>query len=148
VLDVDHFKQVNDTFGHSVGDQTLCGVARAIRASMRREDAAARYGGEEFILVWPETGAEGATIAANRLRARVAEQPFEGPERCPFKLSVSVGIAEYRDPTESVDELISRADEALYAAKASGRNRVCVSQLVWRSKSPAEKQASGHLDPV
>jgi diguanylate cyclase (GGDEF)-like protein/PAS domain S-box-containing protein len=147
VLDVDHFKQVNDTFGHSVGDQTLCGVARAIRACMRREDAAARYGGEEFILVWPETGATGARVAANRLRAMVAEQRFEGTAHCPFSLSVSVGIAEYERSSESLDELISRADEALYAAKASGRNCVCVSQLVQRSESPSDKQAAGYLDP-
>jgi diguanylate cyclase (GGDEF)-like protein len=121
-LDLDHFKRVNDTWGHAVGDRLLSAVGEALRAGVRPYDVAARVGGEEFLLVLPATHRERAADVAERLRARVAQLAVEGfPER----VTSSAGVAEHARG-ETTDALLARADAALYEAKRLGRNRVVV----------------------
>ncbi|HEX7079979.1 MAG TPA: DUF484 family protein [Gammaproteobacteria bacterium] len=130
MIDVDHFKRVNDGFGHLVGDDILRGVADRIARQVRGSDVAARYGGEEFVILLPGTDAHAAAALAERIRAAVAEQPFEiGGGREPIPVTVSVGVAEHAAAPAGGDAgeaLLARADAALYAAKSGGRNMVVV----------------------
>lgn len=121
MFDIDHFKAVNDTYGHLLGDDILKELAEVAASRLRREDVLARWGGEEFIVLLPDTGSEGAHRVAEGLRQAVAEADFPGPGR----LAVSVGVAEMR-PGEELKDLTRRVDEALYVAKAAGRDRVRV----------------------
>jgi len=125
ILDVDHFKQYNDTHGHLCGDCALVKLARTIDENVRPNDFVARYGGEEFAAILPNTESEEAEKLANHLRIAVsqAEVVFSEEKVLP-SITVSVGLAESR-PGESATELIARADAALYRAKRSGRNRAC-----------------------
>ena len=125
MLDIDHFKAINDTYGHLAGDKALRGLAALIRAEVRPTDIVARYGGEEFVLVLPETDGPGALTLAERLRARVAGHVISVTADQTTSLTVSIGLASYPDKTDSVQKLVSAADRALYAAKSAGRNRVC-----------------------
>ncbi|HVC61390.1 MAG TPA: PleD family two-component system response regulator [Acetobacteraceae bacterium] len=124
MIDVDHFKMVNDDYGHAVGDRALFAIAETLRGNTRVFDSLARYGGEEFVVVMPSTGCDDASIAAERLRAAVEALGFEpGPgQRC--HLTISVGIACTPDAAMSPEALLRAADLALYDAKRSGRNRV------------------------
>jgi two-component system, cell cycle response regulator len=124
MLDIDHFKSVNDTYGHLAGDEALRVLADLIRREVRPVDLVARYGGEEFVMVLPETTAPGAMVVAERLRQRVAAHAIPLPAGHTLSLTVSVGVATYPDDTDSLQHLISVADQALYAAKAAGRNQV------------------------
>jgi two-component system cell cycle response regulator len=125
MVDLDHFKAVNDSFGHLAGDEALRGVARVLQREARSVDVVARYGGEEFVVILPETGEDGAVKVAERIRARVAEQASEGLVPMPA-VTVSVGVATVLSTQiQAPEELIALADEALYRAKAQGRNRVC-----------------------
>ena len=130
VVDLDHFKAVNDTYGHLIGDEVLRAVARTLQREARTVDIVARYGGEEFVVVLPETGEEGAVAVAERIRQKVAEYPAQiGEQRDRLKVTVSIGVATATATSTRVnapDDLIAGADEALYRAKAQGRNRVCV----------------------
>ena len=127
MIDIDFFKKVNDTHGHSCGDAVLKQVARVIQGSVRGNDLAARYGGEEFCVLLPEVDAERARQAAERVRASVASTPtlYEGKS---LSVTVSLGVAQY-DPSRDISgkSLIDRADRALYTSKQEGRNRVTVS---------------------
>ncbi|WP_353220837.1 GGDEF domain-containing protein [Salinisphaera sp. S4-8] len=128
-IDIDHFKQVNDTYGHIVGDAALCHVVDAIEPHVRKSDLIARYGGEEFVVLLPETSHRAALVAAERMRCAVADKPFEGLPEAPhtLALTVSIGVASYRPgarQTPDIDVLIQNADEALYEAKQAGRDRV------------------------
>lgn len=125
MLDIDFFKRINDTFGHDVGDNVLKMVANILMRHVRNHDVAARFGGEEFIILLPETPLNGAVAVAERIRAAVESCNFE-PFGCTFRVTVSSGIADYPNCGTETEELIKRADEALYQAKTSGRNRVCV----------------------
>ena len=133
LLDIDHFKRVNDTHGHSVGDRVLREVAMLLRANLRSGDLVARIGGEEFLVVLPEATCEQARLVAERLRSLVAGSPVtatKGGTDIPMRITLSAGVAEDRcfgDGPGTVDRLLEQADRALYAAKASGRNRVTVS---------------------
>jgi len=118
MLDVDHFKQVNDRHGHQAGDEVLRQVANTIAASLRSIDSLGRYGGEEFVLVLPQTPRAGAREKAERVRGAI---DLSCP--CGEPLTVSIGVADYQ-PGDSVDTLLARADAALYEAKARGRNQV------------------------
>ncbi len=122
LADIDHFKAVNDTYGHPVGDFVLRGVARILQREARATDVAARYGGEEFALVMPETDLDGALRTAERIRARVAEEIF----RCdagPLQVTLSVGVASFPSGARKKAELIELADAGLYHAKRHGRNQ-------------------------
>lgn len=122
MLDVDHFKKINDSYGHSVGDDVLCAVVQRIKDSIRATDSVYRYGGEEFLVLLPMLDNSGAIISAERLRKIVEDTPVEVDGHS-IALTISVGIASYRHG-ESPDQLLARADELLYAAKKAGRNRV------------------------
>jgi len=124
MLDVDHFKAINDTYGHAAGDEVLREFALRIRRSIRGLDLACRYGGEEFLVVMPETDLSAAALAAERLRRRIASDPFpiqRGKQAMEVTISVGIAaLAEGEDPAS----VLKRADEALYRAKRDGRNRV------------------------
>ncbi len=124
MIDIDHFKAVNDTYGHSVGDEVLCAIAKRILAGLRQSDIAGRYGGEEFALVLPETDLPSAAeIVAERLRDTIASRPIETAEG-PLHITISVGVAGVDVLHENLLDALSRADSGLYAAKHAGRNRV------------------------
>ena len=122
LTDIDHFKKINDTYGHPTGDEVLRRVAALLKASARKIDIAARYGGEEFALVLEATDRDGALQLAERIRQEVGQQMFES-SKGPFKATLSLGIAVYPDDGRAKAELIKNADTALYAAKHGGRNR-------------------------
>lgn len=122
LIDLDHFKGVNDRHGHATGDAVLRAFARIARDTIRPPDTVARFGGEEFVLILSQTGQLGAMIVAERLRARVAAQIVSGAP-ADLRYTISCGLAAYR-PGESLDSLLARADAALYRAKNAGRNRV------------------------
>jgi two-component system cell cycle response regulator len=123
LTDIDHFKKVNDTYGHPVGDAVLKRVAAVFAGRARKVDVVARYGGEEFVLVLPDTDGEGAENFANKLREEVASQIMTS-EQGPFSVTISMGVAEYPLDTRDPNELVERADQALYRCKRSGRNCV------------------------
>lgn len=123
MIDIDHFKAVNDTYGHSVGDDALRCFAQACRKPLRQIDALARIGGEEFAVILPGTNETGAVKVAEKLRRAVAEAPVKSG-RNKFNITASFGVAEIRATDRGVDECLGRADAALYAAKRAGRNRV------------------------
>lgn len=123
MVDADFFKSINDRFGHPAGDLVLRELAYRLRGSLRPSDVAARYGGEEFVVMLPETDAAGAMAMCERLRAQVAETPFEISADNRQMLTVSIGIAVYPHDAGAADALIAAADKALYAAKHQGRNR-------------------------
>jgi diguanylate cyclase (GGDEF)-like protein/PAS domain S-box-containing protein len=124
MIDIDHFKKFNDTYGHAGGDLLLAGFADKMRLVLRQMDSAFRFGGEEFVVLLPETASREAMIPAERCRQRIADSAFPmPPEDRLVSVTISVGIAGYRDG-DTVDDVIRRADLAMYAAKSSGRNRV------------------------
>jgi len=122
-LDIDHFKTVNDTHGHAMGDRALQVFARTVRASVRASDVLARWGGEEFVLLLCNTPLAPADDLLERVRHAVAAQRLERPGSPPLQMTVSIGVTCLR-PGEALEETLERADRALYSAKAAGRNRV------------------------
>ncbi|MBI3039845.1 diguanylate cyclase [bacterium] len=130
MTDIDHFKKFNDTWGHQTGDLVLREVAICVRKSIRDTDVAARYGGEEFAVILPETDEDGASLFAERLRQRVESSAFQGPKG-ELKVTISLGVSSFpKNPVETTLEMIKLADEALYSAKHSGRNRVGIASLL------------------
>ncbi len=123
LTDIDHFKHVNDTYGHPVGDAVLKRVAAVFAGRARKVDIVARYGGEEFVLVLPDTDGSGAEVFANKLREEVAAQVMTS-DQGPFRVTISMGVAEFPQDTRDPAELIERADQALYRCKRGGRNCV------------------------
>lgn len=119
MADVDHFKRINDTYGHGIGDEVLVEVARLLRSAVRGNDSCARYGGEEFTVVLPETHLAGAQIVAENIRRRVEEARFAQDE---LRVTVSLGVGEYPLHANTAEGLLRRADQALYQAKEAGRN--------------------------
>jgi diguanylate cyclase (GGDEF)-like protein len=128
LFDVDHFKGINDSHGHQVGDRVLSGIARAVGSQLRPNDMACRYGGEEFVLVLPGTNANGAAAVAERLRSLICETAYETGHGAPVHATISAGYAslqgERADHSVTPEVLLANADAALYAAKRGGRNRV------------------------
>jgi diguanylate cyclase (GGDEF)-like protein len=125
MIDIDHFKALNDSYGHHVGDQVLRDVAAVLIKDMREIDTAARYGGEEFVIVLPETDIAGALQVANRARRGVEQAKFfAGSPRQIEHVTISIGVALFDQDAQSKRELIECADSALYAAKSRGRNQV------------------------
>ena len=126
MVDIDHFKKVNDTFGHTEGDQVLCKISSLLKSSVRKKDTVARYGGEEFILILPEAGLEASFVIAERIRRLIENTLFEVGQ-AQVNLTVSMGISNFPSHrAKSKEELIKMADQALYDAKRGGRNKVCI----------------------
>jgi len=124
LIDIDHFKKLNDAHGHAGGDLLLAGFADKMRLALRRMDSAFRFGGEEFVILLPETASREAMIPAERFRQLIADSRFPmPPDGAPVSITVSVGIAGYRDG-DTIDDVIRHADLAMYAAKNGGRNQV------------------------
>jgi len=123
IMDIDHFKSYNDTYGHLAGDEVLRRTGVLLKESIRSCDYAARYGGEEFILILPETEAEGGVETAERIRNQIAEKDM-GADGDPLKVTISAGVASFPRDGDDPHSLIKRADAALYEAKRRGRNRV------------------------
>jgi diguanylate cyclase (GGDEF)-like protein len=134
LADVDRFKQYNDTHGHLAGDAALVKIAEVFRKTTRQVDCVARYGGEEFVVMLLEANLATASLVAERIRARVAEQDLgEG------KLTLSIGVAEYPDGGETPEELIATADAAMYQAKSAGRNQVMIGGGTSEERPPEKK---------
>jgi diguanylate cyclase (GGDEF)-like protein len=126
MVDIDHFKKVNDTFGHTEGDQVLCKTSSLLKNSVRKKDTVARYGGEEFILILPEAGLEASFVIAERIRRLVENTLFE-LGRAQINITISMGISNFPSHrAKSKEELVKMADQALYDAKRGGRNKVCI----------------------
>ena len=123
MVDIDHFKQVNDTHGHQTGDAVLVELASRLSSATREVDLVARYGGEEFVLLLPRTALAGAANLAEKVRRAVASAPVRFDEH-ELSVTVSCGVAVYPGHGASVRELVAASDAALYRAKAGGRNRV------------------------
>jgi diguanylate cyclase (GGDEF)-like protein len=125
VFDLDHFKKVNDTHGHTAGDQVLCELAKVVKEELFPDQIFGRVGGEEFAVLWEGAGLQAASDHAEKIRARVANHRF-GFEGVSFPITLSLGVAERSvGEDEDAERLYERADEKLYQAKAAGRNRVC-----------------------
>ncbi len=125
MIDIDNFKEINDTFGHQTGDDVLASLGRIIREEAREADICCRYGGEEFAVIMPLTDANSAGALAERLRVRVAQSSFDGRS-----VTVSIGVASCGEKIRTPQELVKKADSALYDAKRSGKNRVEVDKQV------------------
>jgi len=137
MMDVDHFKQVNDTYGHQTGSYVLKEIGRLIRQALRYNDAAARYGGEEFIAYLPNCDLEAALNGAEKVRDSVESFAFDYKGNRP-KVTISIGVAAFPFDAKEVDELVRKADEALYRAKDLGRNRVIAAADPAGSTPPAQ----------
>ncbi len=123
MVDLDHFKRINDTLGHRAGDYVLHEVAGLMRRTVREADSCGRYGGEEFLIILPNTDAAGAAVVAERLRSAIEATPMRVPEAASFRVTSSFGVAECCEGDDE-DMIVGRADAALYRAKEGGRNRV------------------------
>jgi diguanylate cyclase (GGDEF)-like protein len=123
LLDIDNFKQFNDTFGHLEGDQILVKLGRTILTCLRKMDSAYRYGGEEFTIILPETAGEEAITVAQRIRAKISAEVFIQPDDQKRGITASIGVTEYL-PNESLSDFIKRSDKAMYTSKDQGRNKV------------------------
>ena len=128
MLDIDHFKRVNDTYGHPIGDEAIKAMAGAASKHLRPTDLIGRFGGEEFVVLLPHTEEGGAVVAAERIRESVAKVVVAAGDKA-VRITVSIGTATYRRRV-SAEALLNCADQALYAAKTGGRNQVCVGRLV------------------
>lgn len=140
VVDLDFLKKINDNYGHQAGDQAIKSIGGVLARSCRSVDTAARYGGEEFCLLLPDTETEDAVLLAERVRKRIAETFIEGPGN----ISASLGVATYPSHASDPDELFQAADHALYQAKESGRNRVCIASAA-SAEIPAKADKSEDL---
>jgi diguanylate cyclase (GGDEF)-like protein len=134
MIDIDHFKRVNDTFGHEMGDWVLKTVASILATARRDADVVARFGGEEFVIMLPETTPEAAATVAERIRMMVSANSMAVGD-AKLSLTISAGVGEVRASSPSIEAVIRDADRALYEAKRTGRNRVCV------AKQPLESVA-------
>ncbi|MDZ7759491.1 MAG: sensor domain-containing diguanylate cyclase [Desulfovermiculus sp.] len=120
MFDIDHFKRINDTYGHEAGDLVLQSLAAIVSAQLREVDILCRWGGEEFLILAPDTDAQNAQVMVERIRKTVAEHVFSQD----VEITVSFGLVQYKKGEESLDDLINRADQCMYLAKEKGRNRV------------------------
>ncbi|MBE3675372.1 diguanylate cyclase [Pseudoalteromonas paragorgicola KMM 3548] len=126
VIDVDHFKSINDRFGHTAGDITLQVISKALQKSVRKSDFIARYGGEEFVLLMPGVSLENATLPLDKVRKVIKNIPFKFREK-QIEITISVGATQFKKG-DTLLKAFDRADDALYEAKNSGRDRLCTSK--------------------
>ncbi len=128
MIDIDNFKHVNDTYGHIVGDEVLRGIGQLFNEEgiFRREDVCGRFGGEEFVVILPATSARHAVNPAEKLRVTVEGKEFRNTDGETFRVTVSIGIAELEESEESIEDLLNKADMALYKAKQTGKNRTVI----------------------
>lgn len=140
ILDIDHFKGVNDTFGHAAGDKALKEMTKISLTTLRENDIFGRIGGEEFAAILPETSEAGAVAAAERLRQAIEEISINCDDERQVAFTVSVGVAAFRTADNDIESVMKRADAALYEAKKRGRNRVCVSTQ--KTSSPTEESSN------
>lgn len=133
MLDIDHFKRVNDTYGHLSGDKTLRVVSTIIRETIRETDIAGRYGGEEFIILIPGVSCEGTRVLAERLRNNIKATAIQVDSHKRLSVSASIGISGISPDIKSPEQLVKSADEALYRAKATGRDRTCIAEQINKS---------------
>jgi diguanylate cyclase (GGDEF)-like protein len=124
IFDLDHFKRVNDTYGHEKGNVLLKAVASILKMNARRMDTVARYGGEEFVILMPESRGSELEMA-ERIRKKIEETEFIGIDEGPIRVTISGGLCTYPNDATSLDDLLTKADKALYFAKMDGRNRTC-----------------------
>ena len=141
LIDIDHFKHFNDTYGHDIGDLVLREVAHTLKAQLRGGDMVCRVGGEEFLVICPNTPGEDAARVADRLRRSVETNPIRGHSAA-LAVTISAGVAQMRRATASSGELLKRADDAMYEAKRAGRNRVVTAGV-----DPARQDSSAHPAP-
>jgi len=143
IFDLDHFKRVNDNYGHLTGDRVLQGTAEVLRRTVRDTDIAARWGGEEFMVILPDTGKEGAWGAAEKVREALGKQLFQDEDGNPVtKVTLSGGISTFPEDGRQQTELVAAADKALYLAKGTGRNRVIKFKPTFLSAAGDEPIAS------
>jgi len=131
LIDLDHFKDINDTYGHPAGDAVLVAIARAAMAQLRQTDALARYGGEEFAMILPDTSQEQGVAILERLKEAIAAIRYRDEQGLQVKVTASIGVATFGEGASmfaAPDELLKAADRALYVAKRGGRNRVVVDE--------------------
>ena len=133
LLDLDHFKVINDSHGHAAGDAVLAAVGKLLRSEARPYDVVARWGGEEFVIALPGATAPNAQSAAERIRNAIAQLVVRDGTGEPIPLTASIGVAE-RQPHEPLDVTVDRADRAMYCAKVGGRNRVCLAESAGRAE--------------
>lgn len=138
LIDIDHFKQVNDRYGHPAGDEVLRACTSLIQHSIRNTDYLGRYGGEEFLVILPMTGVSAAAELAERMCRLVEQTPFTVAQTITFSLTISIGVAEFDPLHSSADLLIARADNVLFIAKTHGRNR----HVVWSPEGSMTPQVS------
>ena len=141
MLDLDHFKQINDTYGHDVGDDALAAAAVAIRHRLRETDFVGRYGGEEFVVLLPDTDRDGARSLFEAVREAVGKAIVNGVDR---PITVSVGVAVIPDDADDSSTLLRIADRLLYSAKANGRNQVALQERHPESVVPSVTPVVGH----
>jgi two-component system, cell cycle response regulator len=146
LLDVDHFKSINDRFGHATGDLVLAAVGKILRAEFREVDVVARWGGEEFVVALSGAAADGVQVAAERLRQAIAATLIARPGSAdPVRVAVSIGVARRRSG-ECLDSLVDRADRAMYGAKTMGRNRVVIETECRASSRPCADDGPSELE--
>jgi diguanylate cyclase (GGDEF)-like protein len=142
MIDIDHFKGINDRFGHKTGDMALCMAVERMQDSIRGIDVMGRWGGEEFVVLLPHSSPESALVVAERLRGNLAKTALPAPSSQeygatqPLHLTVSVGVATYAGPGDDLQHMLHRADVSLYKAKAAGRNRVLAMPAVHETRTP------------
>jgi diguanylate cyclase (GGDEF)-like protein len=124
MLDIDHFKKINDTYGHHIGDSVLQKLSEVCRRTLRENDIVGRLGGEEFAILLPEADNQRALEVAERLRLAVANSRIPLPKEGHFRFFISIGVTSFVETDENIDSMLRRADAALYASKHAGRNRV------------------------
>jgi diguanylate cyclase (GGDEF)-like protein len=135
LIDIDHFKNVNDCYGHLAGDRILHEMAMVLKKTIREIDVLARYGGEEFVIILPETNLDEASITAQRIKETVRTWNFSG-DHLPFRVTVSIGVSHCPAPgINSPETLFHQADQALYIAKQSGRDRIVTHSPIWNTES-------------
>ena len=128
MMDIDKFKLVNDTWGHPAGDVVIAGLANLALDMIRDSDLFGRLGGEEFALLMPETSADKAAAMAERIRTTFEAQKFDIKKDTPISCTVSIGVAHAVSEDDTIEQMMERADQALYRAKAGGRNQVVLSE--------------------